>query len=233
MPNRYSEPNHKKINRNLLYIYFVKQFKFLPIQLKEHRTYFSKNTKGFGEEAFHAAWVYLFSTFNIHNALEIGVYRGQVISLWALITKHLGAKIKITGLSPLSDAGDSVSKYPKINYRKDINENFHIFNLEEPHLFQAYSTSPQAKHLIESGKWDLIYIDGSHDYKDVLSDYESAIKGLVVGGILVMDDSSLYTNFRISFLGHPGPSKVLRDHPSDRLQLFLSVGHNNFYIKVC
>ena len=218
-------------DRNRDYLYFRNKFRLSPDWLKDHRYYFSQNNRGFGEDAFHAAWFWIFSEYKITKALEIGVYRGQVISLWAIIAKNLGQKILVTGISPLTDVGDSVSEYPSLDYHNDVAKNFEYFEVNTPNLIKEFSTSKNAKAVIEDGSWDLIYIDGSHDYKTVLSDYRSAVKGLRIGGILVMDDSSLHTNFHISFKGHPGPSKVLKADANPVLKPILSVGHNNFFVK--
>jgi len=59
--------------------------------------------------------------------------------------------------------------------------------------------------------WDLIYIDGNHDYEIVLADYLLCRDHLASGGLLVMDDASLGTSSNslvFSFAGHPGPSRV-------------------------
>jgi hypothetical protein len=160
------------------------------------------------------------------------VYRGQVISLWKLISDQLETKLSVTGISPMTSQGDEVSKYIDLDYEKDIVENFKFFQLELPELVREFSDSKIAKDKIENGNWDLIYVDGSHDFEVVLGDYLSAIKGLKKRGILVMDDSSLFTNFRLSFSGHPGPSRVLSEFPREELVRLFSVGHNNFFIKV-
>ena len=57
-------------------------FYHLPFSIINHRVYFSKEFRGFGEEAFHSMWYLLLSEFKPKNCLEIGVYRGQIISLW-------------------------------------------------------------------------------------------------------------------------------------------------------
>lgn len=219
-------------DRNVAFVYFSESFKKAPEWLKEHRKYFTAEDRGFGENAFHAAWLYLFDKYEINSALEIGVYRGQVISLWQLISDKIETEICISGISPMTSQGDEVSEYIDLNYEEDILRNFKYFRLDLPELIKERSDSEIAKNRIENGEWDLIYIDGSHDFEEALGDYLSAIKGLKKGGILVMDDSSLFTNFRLSFSGHPGPSRVISEFPSNNLVRLFSVGHNNFFRKV-
>src|SRR6266480_6719652 len=55
---------------------------FLPQVFVNHRHYFEQESRGFGEAAFHSMWYVLFEKFKPENALEIGVYRGQTITLW-------------------------------------------------------------------------------------------------------------------------------------------------------
>ena len=74
--------------RDEVYRFMNYLFNFgLSQEVKAHRSYFSKESRGFGEDALHAMWWLLFKEFNPKSCLEIGVYRGQVISLWALLAK--------------------------------------------------------------------------------------------------------------------------------------------------
>ena len=87
---------------------------------------------------------------------------------------------------------------------------------------------------VRSRKWDLIYIDGNHDLAVAKSDYEMCRDSLVNGGFLVMDDSSLYTEYKpksFAFAGHPGPSQVVRDWAKKELAHLAGVGHNNVFQK--
>ena len=221
-----------KFNRNETYRYFQKSFRvWSPNWVRKHRSYFATEGRGFGEDAFHAAWIALICEFKPKKMLEIGVYRGQTLSLWALAGKKLGLSQEILGISPLDSSGDEVSLYQSLDYLSDIQTNFHYFGLPNPDLLKAFSTDVEALQVIESGNWDLIYIDGSHEYSVVNSDLKAAAKGLVSGGILVIDDSSLFTDFKLStseaFRGHPGPSKVFEEIDSSEFEFLFGVGHNN------
>lgn len=222
--------------RNELHAYTHHHFYHLsPPQIREHRLYFSKDSRGFGEDAFHAMWWMLFGEYSPEKCLEIGVYRGQVISLWALIAKLQGAKVDIHAISPFQPEGDLVSKYrTDIDYLADTQEAFSFFNLKTPTLIKAFSTDPLSINHIKRYEWDLIYIDGSHDYEVVLSDYTICLANLRNGGILVLDDSSAFTDFippSFSFAGHPGPSKVAKDFAMREMKFIGAVGHNSIFRK--
>lgn len=227
------------LNRNDCYSYFLDYFNFKSEKLIfNHRYYFKKNNRGFGEDAFHSMWSYLFYKFQPKTILEIGVYRGQTLSLFHILSKQLQLKSQIFGISPLTSDADEVSEYAVLDYQQDIQNNFNKFNLSNPNLFKAFSTEKKAIKFIESRKWDLIYIDGSHDYEVVIEDATNSIKNLSNNGILVLDDSSLYTDFNLElkgfkfFKGHPGPSKVFESLlVDDRVEYLFGVGHNNIFIK--
>jgi hypothetical protein len=206
----------------------------LPMSLVAHRRYFSKSSRGFGENAFHSMWYLLFLEFKPINCLEIGVYRGQVITLWALLAKKLNLSIDISCISPFSAAGDAVSTYQTdIDYLQDTIVNHHHFKLPLPQFCTEFSNSEKAHEFIAQKKWDLIYIDGSHEEEIVKQDFEAAFDNLAENGIIILDDSSLYFDYqpcKSSFAGHPGPSKVVQDLVLRRMSLLGGVGHNNIFV---
>src|SRR5208283_3310460 len=61
----------------------------LPEPLRNHRTFFETGGRGFGERSFHVMWFLLFREFAPQNFLEIGVFRGQTLSLAALLARQL------------------------------------------------------------------------------------------------------------------------------------------------
>src|SRR5688572_14023187 len=74
--------------------------------LMKHRSYIEENNLGFGDRAFHYMWFllleHLFERNNTLRLLEIGVYKGQVISLWNLIGRELKRECYVSGITPLS-----------------------------------------------------------------------------------------------------------------------------------
>lgn len=222
--------------RNELYAYMHHYFyHHCPAALQQHRSYFKQGQRGFGEDAFHAMWFTLLSEFKPAQCLEIGVYRGQVVTLWGLIAKLNNFSSSVHGISPFSAAGDGVSTYlANLDYLQDtLNSNSH-FGLQTPNFMKAFSTDSNAIDFIKSRRWNLIYIDGNHDYEVALADYEVCRESLADGGLLVMDDSSLYTDFKppsFSFAGHIGPSRVVQEFAMKELKFLGGVGHNNIFQK--
>lgn len=181
-------------------------------------------------------WWLLLREFRPQRCLEIGVFRGQMISLWGLIAKTLDMPCEVHGISPFAPIGDSVSNYSdSFDYWADTNHAFAEFDLPPPTLVCALSTAPAAIDHINEREWDLIYIDGSHDYEVVLADYRHCVGQLKAGGLLVMDDASLGTEFRppqFSFAGHPGPSQVAAEFAMKELHFLGAVGHNNVFVNL-
>jgi predicted O-methyltransferase YrrM len=221
---------------NELYAYIHHYYHQLALPcLRLHRQYFLKNQRGFGEDAFHAMWWLLLREFKPKKCLEIGVYRGQVISLWALIGELLAQPISVHGISPFQPWGDAVSAYrDDVDYWQDTLESFRFFHLPPPVLVRALSSEPAAVAHIAQGGWDLVYIDGSHDFEVALADYQLCYQHLQSGGLLVLDDASADTEYhprRYSFAGHPGPSRVAKEYASKEMEFLGAVGHNNVFRK--
>jgi len=225
----------KKYNSaNSLHRYMTHYFCHLaPGLIREHRAYFSENNRGFGEDAFHSMWWTMLKEFKPQRMLEIGVYRGQTITLWTLIARALNFECEIHGVSPFTPHGDVVSRYlENVDYYNDTLKNFSYFYLPEPKLLKALSTDTSAAELIKSKAWDIIYIDGSHDYEIALADYNLCKRQLRPGGLLVLDDASLYNGYNppaFSFGGHVGPSRVARDFATREMNFIGAVGHNNIF----
>ena len=240
-PNYYSNISflfNSKFSRNSIYDKLNSFFyTHLPYPIIKHRIFFSEKSRGFGEDPFHSMWYLLLSEFKPKNCLEIGVYRGQIVTLWSLVAKILKYEIRISAVSPFKPANDETSKYlENIDYLNDTKLNHQYFNLEQPEYCVEYSTTLNAKKFIEQKKWDLVYIDGSHDYEIVKSDFNLAFNNLADNGFIVLDDSSLYFDFYQKkfggFTGHSGPSKVAAEIAIKKMQFFGAVGHNNIFIKV-
>ena len=214
-------------------VFHSRQF---PQELKAHRSYFQTAGRGFGEDAFHVMWWMLFRELRPVRFLEIGVYRGQTLSLAALLQRKLNVLGSVTGISPFSPAGDACSTYREsVNYREDTLENFRHFNLPPPELVQAFSTDAAAHDRIGRDEWDAVYIDGNHDYGVARADWELCARHTRIGGIIVLDDASLLTTYRpaaFATAGHPGPSQLAEEIDHRSFREVLRVGHNRVFEKL-
>jgi hypothetical protein len=204
--------------------------------LQEHRFYFEADRRGFGERSFHVMWFLLFREFAPDSFLEIGVYRGQTLSLAALLARHFHLHGVRQGISPFSPAGDAVSSYRRdVDYYQDTLENFAHFSLPAPELLKAFSTDKVAADLIASREWSCIYIDGNHDYEIARQDWDLCSEHLRPGGLIVLDDSGLTTNYVppaiLATGGHPGPSRLAQEIDRTRFREILQVGHNRVFQK--
>jgi len=208
----------------------------LPKAVRAHRAYFESGRRGFGEKTFHVMWFLLFREFSPESFLEIGVYRGQTLSLAALLAGHFKINCFVQGVSPFSSAGDSVSKYRRnIDYYEDTVKNFARFSLSAPALLKAFSTDEAARKLIASRTWTFIYIDGNHDYEIARADWNLCAAHLQPGGLIVLDDSGLNTQFVppiFATAGHPGPSKLAQEIDRKTFREILQVGHNRAFQKI-
>lgn len=205
-------------------------------RLRNHRLYFATNGRGFGEDAFHVLWWMLLKELRPKTFLEIGVYRGQVLSLVSLLNQIFKTDGSVTGISPFLPAGDAVSRYRSdIDYLEDTQKNFRHFGLPQPELIKAFSTEPTAINKIQSQSWDAIYIDGNHDYEVAKQDWEICAQNLNHGGIIVLDDSALNTEYRppaFATGGHQGPSQLAQEYDSSRFKEILRVGHNRVFQRI-
>lgn len=207
-----------------------------PDELRQHRAYFTEYRRGFGESAFHVMWWLLFCRFRPTAFLEIGVYRGQTLSLASLIQRRLNIEGHATGVSPFSSAGDSVSSYRNdVDYLQDTLANFAAFHLPSPELVRAFSTENRAAERIKSQAWHAAYIDGNHEYEVAKADWLLCSEHVRGGGIVVLDDSALGTQYKapqFATAGHPGPSRLAGEIDSTRFREILRVGHNRVFQKV-
>jgi hypothetical protein len=206
-----------------------------PASIKAHRNYFVGGHRGFGEDAFHVMWWMLLRELRPARFLEIGVYRGQTLSLAALLQRELGIKGSVTGISPFTASGDSVSRYHEhVDYLADTKANFAHFSLAEPELIRAFSADASANERVAHRLWDAIYIDGNHDYEVARADWNLCAANLRTGGIIVLDDSALGTEYRpprFATAGHPGPSKLAAEIDTSEFREILRVGHNRVFHK--
>jgi len=202
--------------------------------LVAHRLYVENNDLGFGERPFHALWNEILSNMDNISFLEIGVYKGQILSLIKLLSKIQNKECKILGVTPLDNTGDKYSNYQQSDYYKDIQSLFNQFNLklQDDELCIGLSTDQNIKNKILNQKYNLIYIDGGHYYNCVTSDISLMKECLLSNGIVVFDDASSYKNFnKHLFLGHLEVAEAIKNslENDDQFEEIMCVGHNRVF----
>ena len=226
--------NNTYDKNHVIYNEFNKKIQSNPIFI-EH---FHK-TQGYGELPFSWNWnLIIKSTKNHFNFLEIGVYKGRILSLISLLSRLHNKECNIVGVTPLDNIGDKYSVYDKDNYYLAIKKGFDNLNLSmnNVNIIQGLSQDKEVlDKLTKMDKFDIIFIDGSHDYDVVCDDIKNYIPLLNNGGYLVMDDSSLYIeNPGGQFKGHPDVGRAIIDilDKDERMVELYACGHNRIWKKL-
>jgi hypothetical protein len=185
--------------------------------LLRHRVHIESNKLGFGDLAFHWLWKLIVDFMpSPFRFLEVGVYKGQVVSLINFISQRIQKESHVFGVTPLGAFGDKFSKYAEIDYRAaitDLEEWCGIPSTRRTRIIEGFSTDSGVKRLCrELAPFDLIYIDGGHDYHVVAQDIISYGELVKLGGLLAMDDSS--TELQLPegiFPGHTDVGRAVRE----------------------
>lgn len=187
---------------------------------KKFRSYVYLNKMGCGYNEFCVFWDELIGSFQKEfSFLEIGVYKGQVLCLVALLAKKYNLNPTIYGLSPLEATYEGEERaYDICDYEhlvKTFHKDFGVeFDLDKQ-IIRGYSIVNEVKkRVLKMPKFDIIYIDGGHDYDTVSSDINLAKTVCKKNGFIITDDSSCGKNFgafKHFFHGHESTSRAVND----------------------
>jgi hypothetical protein len=202
-------------------------------ELINHREHIEENSLGFGDRAFHWLWKLLVDAMpQAFRFLEIGVYKGQVLSLVGMLSARQNKRASIFGVTPLSPKGDKFSKYETIEYAEVIDalqDWSGIPIARRARLIEGFSTDDIVKRQCRGvAPYDIVYIDGGHDYHVVANDIITYGEMIVDGGYLVMDDASSELNMPNGiWAGHPDVGRAVREllEPDQRFVERLAIGH--------
>ena len=228
-------------NKNLKDTYFEFLQKYNEDDfLINHRTYIDTHHLGFGEKPFHVLWRDIIkSQKNGFKFLEIGVYKGQILSLVKLLSDKYNKNVQYVGVTPLNNTGDNFSNYSDVNYLEIITSLFHHFSLDfnpNKNLINGDSTLEITKNKIrEYNYFDVIYIDGCHNYDCVVSDIQLMKEVTILNSIVVFDDSSCYKEIPDNnFKGHIDVCNAIKDYiENDPMFVeILCVGHNRVFKRI-
>jgi len=230
---------YKDLSLDEIYDKFLNEYYNDPL-LVNHRSFIESNYLGFGERPFHVIWRELVKTLpDNFNFLEVGVYKGQILSLVKLLSDSSNKKINYIGVTPLNNSGDKFSTYEVVNYSKIITDLFKHFNLDfdiQKNIINGLSTDNSVKNKIKkNGPYDLIYIDGGHDYDCVVSDIKLMIDVSKKGSYVVFDDSSCYKNLsKDKFKGHIDVCNAIKDNLENNNHFveLICVGHNRVFKRI-
>jgi len=152
------------------------------------------------------------------NLLEIGSFEGRSSLFFFNYFKNK-ASIKNIYLTCVDTwRGSNEPLHKKIDFNlveKNFNKNIEAFNQDiKKHKCTSFeffkSKNPQ--------KYDLIFIDGSHEFKDVLADAEASFKHIKKNGFIIFDDFNWFHY------------KDEKQNPAHAINVFLSDKINEFII---
>ncbi len=206
--------------------------------LFDHRDWVVKNGWGMGDTCHWWMWKLLVDQLvDGFKFLEIGVYRGSLLSLIARIAAvqfKEGYTYGVTPLHPTSDDYETYIDSPN-GYAADVTYACRRWgNNNQPQLMVGMSYEPSlVANAKMYGPYDIVYIDGGHTYECVAMDIFNYLPMVKPGGFLVMDDASWFLNF--------DPAKIWRGYESvglaiqDYLEKFFhpqhlfAIGHNRIW----
>jgi hypothetical protein len=232
---------NKKNNLNEIYESFLNEYNN-DLTLINHRTYIEDNNLGYGEKPFHVIWREIVNSQpKKFKFLEIGVYKGQVLSLVKLLSDLKNKECEFYGVTPLSNMGDKyLKKYDSVDYALTIGSLFKKFNLEfnlNTNIINGSSVEDDIKNKVKQlGIFDVVYIDGCHNYDCVVSDILLIKEITKNGSYIIMDDASCYKPInRIgAHLGHSDVCNAIRDYIENDncFEEVICVGHNRVFKKI-
>jgi Methyltransferase domain len=214
--------------------------------LSAHRRYVEQEKLGYGDAAFHAMWLRLMDfvhrRFGTVRTLEIGVFKGQVISLWALI-ELAGQPMPRSGLiralrfrfdPRFRECLHNGNFYPDDDYAKFIRQLFEHFDLKFDNLdlHHGYSTEQHILNRVADSVFHVVYVDGDHTFDGALHDFTTFGAKVVVGGLLVADDASFSLPGSVFWKGHESVSRAANVLPDIGFRNVMNVGHNRIYERV-
>jgi len=165
------------------------------------RKYFEK-IGGFAQNSWYVMWDAIIKKITIENFLDLGVHVGQFSILPALLGKRHDKEFNIHMVSPFNGVGDKYSSYEQKDYGEVFLQAMADMMIDSCSfvMHKGMSQDPKVKDEVKDTRFDLMYIDGSHDYEVVTQDIDFYVMELLKpNGIVIFDDAQFY----IPSGGHP------------------------------
>lgn len=164
---------------------FIAKVNGMP-ELKAHRDFVETNIFGFGERSFLWLWWLLIKEMPASfTFMEIGVFKGQILSLIRMVADMQAKKVVRHGVTPLSSIGGVWES----DYEADIKFIHDQFKIKKDYkIIKGDSTDPQTIKAASEIELDILYVDGGHTYDIAKSDIENYSPLIKSGGYLVIDD---------------------------------------------
>ena len=173
-----------KVGTFLLYKYSIQSISIFLVRLVVNRKIakdfdqyvkreLSLSFNWFGQNS--QIWIHFFKKYNLErkkiNILEIGTFEGLSVSFFLRYLK----KSKLVAVDSLNR---NTLFYKNFKKNKKKIRSFKFYNISSNIFFKRY----------KKDKFDIIYVDGAHDCKNVINDGKNSFKILKKGGILIFDD---------------------------------------------
>lgn len=215
---------------------FVELVNNEPI-LKDLRDFVEQNAFGFGERSFLQLHRMLIQSFEQKDltVMEIGVFRGQILSCWGLLKGLCKKDIRVIGVTPL----DSSDNHWESDYALDIQIISDLFELPYPEIIKGSSLNKEVIEKCKDLSLNILYIDGFHSYDAVISDIKNYSPLVKVGGYMIIDDSA--NNMKCCYNGRfwgiqsvsDGVDSILPPiTPNEEWQYIGNIIHNRIWQRV-
>lgn len=210
-------------------------------ELYDMRCHF-KEMGSLGEDSCYWIYYLLIKELDIRKFLEVGVHQGQIPILVKYLSRKFDKNIECHFVTPFDGSGDKYSDYEKRSYEEDFVYAAKRYGFSLHHDFFGhigFSQDPviQKSVRLGAGQFDLMYIDGSHNFHDVVSDIAFYVEQLLArGGIVIFDDAMYYQEGNIGnrFNGHPDVSRAVDEliDGSDKYVNLFNISHNRIFRKL-
>ena len=217
------------------------------------RKWILANKHGYGETQFYWMWNLIVKELPQNfKFLEIGVYRGQIPCLATLLARRYGISGTMYGVTTLSTIGFGDTHPGNPDFANDIAKTFD-FAKQPTNNFKLIHGNSMDEDVIYTtsleSPFDLVYIDGGHEYDTVISDIKHYAEMIEVGGLLVIDDASCNLNLPLAANEHSYRFVERNEHWSkgleevtqavedtaakdDKFKELFAIGHNRVWRRI-